>query len=68
MKLEKFFNVDPFDFSIFVQVKNLFEKDYETFGLYGEADEVLEDVNEDETRFLSPGSPRTLWLGLKLRW
>jgi iron complex outermembrane receptor protein len=54
--------------SFTAQVKNLFDKDYETFGLYGEAAEVLEDFDAEERRFLSPGAPRTFWLKLKLRW
>ena len=54
--------------SFTAQVKNLFDKDYETFGLYGEAAEVLDNLDAEEARFLSPGAPRTFWLGLKLRW
>jgi outer membrane receptor protein involved in Fe transport len=48
---------------LFAKVDNLFDKDYETFGLYGEADEVLGDDYENP-RFLSPGSPRAVWAGL----
>lgn len=53
--------------SFTAQVKNLFDKEYETFGLYGEADEVFDDFDDDETRFLGPGAPRTIGLGVKLR-
>ncbi|MEW8140558.1 MAG: TonB-dependent receptor [Candidatus Thiodiazotropha endolucinida] len=48
---------------LFAKVDNLFDTEYETFGLYGEADEVLGDDYEDP-RFLSPGSPRAFWAGL----
>jgi outer membrane receptor protein involved in Fe transport len=48
---------------LFAKVDNLFDKEYETFGLHGEADEVLGDDYENP-RFLSPGSPRAVWAGL----
>ena len=41
-----------------------FDETYETFGLFGEADEVLGDDFED-SRFLSPGAPRAAWIGLE---
>jgi outer membrane receptor protein involved in Fe transport len=50
-------------FKLFAKVDNLFDTEYETFGLYGEADEVLGDDYED-SRFLSPGSPRAFWAGI----
>lgn len=39
--------------------------EYSTFGLLGEADEVLGDDYNDP-RFLSPGAPRAARLGLRL--
>jgi outer membrane receptor protein involved in Fe transport len=51
-------------FKLFAKVDNLFDKEYETFGLYGEADEVLGDDYEG-SRFLSPGSPRAVWAGIR---
>ena len=50
--------------SIFAKVNNLFNERYETFGLFGEANEVLGDDFED-SRFLSPGAPRAAWIGLE---
>ncbi|MDE0088305.1 MAG: TonB-dependent receptor, partial [Candidatus Poribacteria bacterium] len=50
--------------SIFAKVNNLFDERYETFGLFGEADEVLGDDFED-SRFLSPGAPRAAWIGIE---
>jgi len=50
--------------SIFAKVNNLFDETYESFGLFGEADEVLGDEFED-SRFLSPGAPRAAWVGLE---
>jgi iron complex outermembrane recepter protein len=46
------------------RVTNLFNTDYATFGLLGEADEVLGDEFEDP-RFLSPGAPRAAWIGVE---
>ena len=46
------------------RVMNLFDSGYSTFGLLGEADEVLGD-GYDDPRFLSPGAPRAAWVGLQ---
>jgi outer membrane receptor protein involved in Fe transport len=47
------------------RVTNLLDSEYSTFGLLGEADEVLGDDYEDP-RFLGPGAPRAAWVGLRL--
>ena len=52
---------------IFAKINNVFDKDYETFGLYGEADDVL-GAGFDDPRFLSPGTPIGGWLGLRYRF
>lgn len=44
---------------------NLFGSEYSTFGLLGEADDVLGD-DYDDPRFLSPGSPFGIWVGIEL--
>ncbi len=44
--------------TLFARVDNLLDTDYATFGLYGEADEVLGDQYEDSNRFIGPGAPR----------
>ena len=46
------------------RVTNLFDAEYSTFGLLGEADEVLGN-DYDDPRFLSPGAPRAAWVGLQ---
>ncbi len=51
--------------ALFGRLDNLFDRDYQTFGLYGEADEVL-GAAFNNPRFISPGSPRAGWLGIKL--
>jgi iron complex outermembrane receptor protein len=50
---------------LFGRVTNLFNGDYATFGLLGEADEVLGD-DYDDPRFVSPGAPRAGWVGIEL--
>jgi outer membrane receptor protein involved in Fe transport len=47
------------------RVTNLFDSTHSTFGLLGEADEVLGDDYQDP-RFLNPGAPRAAWVGLEL--
>ena len=49
---------------IYLDINNIFDSDYETFGLFGEADEVLGD-EFDDPQFISPGSPRAVWFGLR---
>lgn len=50
---------------IVARVTNLFGARYATFGLLGEADEVLGDAF-DEPPFISPGAPRAAWLGVQV--
>ena len=47
------------------RVTNLFNASYSSFGLLGEADEVLGDDFESP-RFESPGAPRAFWIGLDI--
>lgn len=52
----------------FAKVDNLFDSEYNTFGLYGEADEapfLPAGVGEDP-RFVGAGAPRAGWIGFKL--
>jgi outer membrane receptor protein involved in Fe transport len=51
--------------AIIGRVSNLFDRRYATFGLLGEADEVLGDDFEDP-QFQSPGAPRAAWIGVKV--
>ena len=51
--------------TMFVNIDNLLDEDYETFGLFGEADEVLGDEFED-SRFFSPAAPRAAWVGVRV--
>jgi outer membrane receptor protein involved in Fe transport len=49
--------------SAFVLVNNIFNAKYSTFGVLGDATDVL-GATYDSPRFLGPGAPRSAWLGL----
>lgn len=51
----------------FVNAENVLDENYATFGVFGEADEVLGDDFED-SRFVSPGAPRAAWAGIEVRF
>jgi outer membrane receptor protein involved in Fe transport len=53
--------------SLFVNVDNLLDEEYATFGLFGEADEVLGD-DFDDPSFLGPGAPRAAWVGVRVQF
>jgi iron complex outermembrane receptor protein len=53
------------NFQLFAKVDNLFDSEYETFGLYGEPDEAPGFTFED-ARFVGASSPRAGWIGFKL--
>ena len=57
-------------FTASLRVNNVFDKDYETFGTYGEADEVLEDIYPDAegAEFVGPAQPRMVSVNLKARF
>ena len=50
---------------LFASIDNLLDEEYETFGVFGEADEVLGDDFE-EPFFVGPGAPRAAWLGVRV--
>ena len=56
----------------FAKVDNLFDREYESFGLYGESDEApgLGDEPGDyglsDSRFVGYGAPRAGWIGIKV--
>ncbi|GGI90582.1 membrane protein [Shewanella hanedai] len=56
--------------SIYSRIDNLFDVDYETFGAYGESDEVLANIYPgfDDARFVGPGAPRTYIAGLNIEF
>jgi iron complex outermembrane receptor protein len=53
--------------AVFASVDNLFDRRYATFGVLGDATEVL-GATFTSPRFLSPAAPRALWVGLELAY
>lgn len=51
--------------ALFGKVDNIFDRKYKSFGVYGQADEVLGDSYNDG-RFVSPGAPRAGWIGVRV--
>ena len=49
--------------TLFARVDNLLDAEYESFGLFGDADEVLGE-SFDDPRFLTPGPPLSLAIGI----
>lgn len=50
------------------RIENIFDKAYETFGTFGQPQEVLGAAAGDSPVFLGPGQPRGVWLGLNTTW
>ena len=53
--------------SLHLHAQNIFDRDYATFGVLGDAELLGEDF-EDEPRFYSPGAPRSAWIGVEIRF
>jgi len=49
----------------FAKVDNLFDSEYDTFGLYGEPDEAP-GFDFENPRFVGVGAPRAGWIGIKI--
>ncbi|MGI1678463.1 MAG: TonB-dependent receptor plug domain-containing protein [Cellvibrionaceae bacterium] len=54
--------------STWINVNNVFDIEKESFGIYGEPDEVIPTLSDENSRFLSPNEPRGIWAGIKIRW
>lgn len=53
---------------LFARVTNLFDEDYENFGLIGEdPTEVIPTLTDDSPRFLGAGAPRAGWVGVRIK-
>jgi outer membrane receptor protein involved in Fe transport len=53
--------------SFFVNVDNLLDEEYATFGLFGDAEQALGD-GFDDPAFLGPGAPRAAWAGVRVQF
>lgn len=51
---------------VFARIENLFDEDYETFGLLGEPDEVFPTF--DDPRFYGAGPPFGAWVGVRVNF
>lgn len=55
-------------FEVFVRGDNVFDKNYENFGLLGEdPGEVISGLADDRPFFLGAGAPRAGWVGVRVR-
>ncbi|MEZ5489105.1 MAG: TonB-dependent receptor [Gammaproteobacteria bacterium] len=55
--------------SLFARVSNLFDSEYENFGLLGEdPGEVIDSLSGTSSVFLGAGSPRAVWVGARVRF
>jgi outer membrane receptor protein involved in Fe transport len=52
---------------LFLNVGNVLDEEYATFGVFGDTQRVLGD-DFDDPRFESPGAPRAAWLGVRLQF
>lgn len=53
--------------NLFVRVTNLFDNEYENFGLLGEdPSEVIPGLNDTRARFLGAGAERGVWAGFRI--
>ena len=53
------------NFVLFGKVNNIFDVRYNTFGVYGQTNDVLGNQYNDG-RFVSPGAPQAGWIGIRL--
>ena len=57
------------NFSVFARINNLFDTEYESFGLLGENPaEVIDFLNDESPYFLGAGAPRGAWVGARFRF
>ncbi|MEC9248176.1 MAG: TonB-dependent receptor [Pseudomonadota bacterium] len=51
----------------YLKIDNILDSDYESFGVVGEDPRsVIPSITSNRERFLSPGSPRGIWFGMKI--
>lgn len=56
-------------FSAFVKLSNVLDREYENFGLLGEdPSELIPGLLDNRPLFLGIGAPRAAWLGIKLQF
>lgn len=55
------------NFSFFARINNLFDTDYESFGLLGVPDEIPGFESFTDNRFLGPGAPISGFVGIRIK-
>ncbi|MDE0350206.1 MAG: TonB-dependent receptor [Gammaproteobacteria bacterium] len=57
-------------FEAFALIENLFDREYENFGLVGEEPDEVIGLDEigDDVRFYAPGAPVSAWVGIRRRF
>ncbi len=65
MNLHGRYNVNK-HIEFFAKLDNVFDTEYETFGLYGEPNEAPGLDSLSDTRFVGAGAPRAGWIGFKI--
>jgi hypothetical protein len=54
---------------VFARITNVFDEDYENFGLLGEdPGEILPQLTDKRPLFVGVGAPRAAWVGLNFRF
>ncbi len=53
---------------VFARISNLFDRDIDTFGVYGNSAQVLGTAYANERRFVGPGAPREFSAGLRMQF
>ena len=57
------------NFSVFLKLSNVLDREYENFGLLGEdPSELIAGMNDSRPLFLGIGAPRAAWLGAKFQF
>lgn len=54
--------------TVIFDARNIFDADYATFGVFGDAEDVLGEEYENSRRFLTPAAPRTISIGVAMRF
>lgn len=58
----------PAGAALVIDVRNLFDTHYSTFGLFGDAEEVLGESEEVSSRFVTPTAPRAFTAAVHMRF
>ncbi|MEE2790755.1 MAG: TonB-dependent receptor, partial [Acidobacteriota bacterium] len=54
---------------LFAQIDNLFDANYQTFGILAELEIDLDEApNATDPRFVAPGNPRSAFAGVRVRF